>query len=76
MADREAKEEDAILIRTDQKMANQKDPLQMVTEIMPSEMIEGNKDISDADKRGTSKGTAWQKMSICIRRKQQNKMLT
>ncbi len=39
-------------------MANQKDLLQMVTEVMLPEMIEGNKDVSDTDKRGTSKETA------------------
>ena len=57
-------------------MANQKDPSQMVAEVMPPETIEVNKDVSDADKRGTSKGTAWQKTSICTKRKQQKKMLT
>ena len=41
----------------------------MITEVMPPEMIEGNKDVSDADKRDTSKGTAWQKISICTKRK-------
>jgi len=30
----------------------------MVIEVMPSEMIKVNKGISDAAKRGTSKGTA------------------
>ncbi len=55
-------------------MANQKDLLQMATEVMPPEMIKGNKDVSDADKRGTSKGTAWQKTSICTKRKKQKKM--
>ena len=39
-------------------MGNQKDSLQMVAEVMLSEIIEGNKDVSDADKRGTSKGIA------------------
>ena len=55
-------------------MANQKDPSQMIAKVMPSETIKGNKDVSDADKRGTSKGTAWQKTSICIKRKKQKKM--
>ena len=41
----------------------------MVTEVMPPEMIEGNKDVSDVGKKGISKGTAWQKTSICIKRK-------
>jgi len=40
-------------------MANQKDPSQMVIGVILSEMTEGNKDVSDAGKRGTSKGTAW-----------------
>src|SRR6266540_536676 len=57
----------------DQRMANQKDPSQIVTEVMLPEMIEGNKDVSNADKRSTSKGTAWQKMSICTKRKKQKK---
>ncbi len=30
----------------------------MVAEVMPPEMIEGNKDVSDADKRDISKETA------------------
>jgi len=58
LADGEAKGEDEILIGIDQKMANQKDPLQMVTEVIPPEMTERNKDVSDAGKRGISKGTA------------------
>ena len=69
MADGEAKREDEILIGIDQKMANQKDPSQTITEVMPPEMTEGNKDASDAGKRGISKGTAWQKTSICTERK-------
>jgi len=36
---------------------------------MPSEITEGSKDVSDANKRATLKGTAWQKTFICIRRK-------
>ena len=71
MADGGVKGEDEILIRIDQKMVNQKDPLQMVTEVMLPEMTEGNKDASDADKRGISKGTAWQRTSICTKRKKQ-----
>ena len=73
MKDGRAKGEDETLIEIDQRMANQKDPLQMIIEVMLSEMIEGNKDASDTDKRGTSKGTAWQKTSICIKRKKQKK---
>ncbi len=69
MADGGAKGENETLIEIDQKMANQKDPSQMVTEVMPPEMIGENKDVSDADKKGTSKGTAWQKMYICTKRK-------
>ncbi len=69
----EVKEEDETLIRIDQRMVNQKDPLQMVTGAMLSEIIEGNKDVSDADKRGISKETAWQKMSTCTKRKKQKK---
>ena len=71
MADGEAKGEDEILIGTDQKMVNRKDLLQMVAEVMPPEMIEGNKDVSDADKRDTSKETAWQKMFTCIEKKKE-----
>ena len=75
MTDGEVKRENEILIGTDQRMVNQKDPLQMVTGAMLSEIIEGNKDVSDADKRGISKETAWQKMSICIKKKKWKKML-
>ena len=74
MADGGVKGEGEILIGIDQRMASQKDPLQMVTEVMLPETIEGNKDVSDVDKRGILKGTAWQKMSICTRKKQQKKM--
>ncbi len=59
MADGGVKGEDEIPIGIDQRIANQKDPSQMVAEVMPPEMIEGNKDVSDANKRGISKGTAW-----------------
>ncbi len=55
-------------------MINQKDPSQKVTEVISPEMIERNKDISDVDKRGISKGTAWQRTSICTKRKKQKKM--
>ena len=74
MADGGVKGEGKTQIRIDQRMANQKDPSQMVTEVMPPEMIEGNKDVSDVNKKGTSKGTAWQKISICTKRKKQKKM--
>ncbi len=74
MTDRGAKEENEILIKIDQKMINQKDSSQMVTEVMPPEMTERNKDVSDVGKRDTSKGTAWQKMSTCTKRKKQKKM--
>ena len=73
MADGGVKGEDEIPIRIDQRIANQKDPSQMVIGVMLSKMIEGNKDVSDAGKRDTSKGTAWQKMSICTKRKKQKK---
>ncbi len=58
MTDGEAKGEDETLIGIDQRMVNQKDSLQMETEVMPLGTTEVNKDVSDADKRGTSKGTA------------------
>ncbi len=74
MTNRRAKGKDEILIEIDQRIANQKDPTQMATEVMPPEMIEGNKDVSDVDKRGTLKETAWQKTSICTKRKKQKKM--
>jgi len=73
LADGRAKGKGEILIRTDQRIANQKDPSQMVTEVIQLKTIEGSKDVSDADKRSTSKGTAWQKMSICTKRKKQKK---
>jgi len=38
------------------------------------EIIEENKDASDAAKRAISKETVWQKMSIYIIRKKQKKM--
>ena len=40
-------------------MANQKDSSQMVAEVMSPEITEENKDVSDVNKRGISKGTAW-----------------
>ena len=73
MADKEAKEEGETPIGIDQRMVNQKDPSQMIIEVILPEMIEVNRDISDATKRVISKGTAWQKMSICIKRKKQKK---
>ncbi len=74
LVDGEVKEKDGTLIGIGRKMVNLKDPLQMVIEATPQETIEVNKDASDVDKRGTLKGTAWQKMSICTRRKQRKKM--
>ena len=47
----------------------------MVIEVMSPEMIEVNKDALDVAKRDTSKETAWQKISICTKRKKQKKML-
>ncbi len=73
MADGGIKGEDETLTRIDQRIANRKDPSWMVVEVMLPETIEGNKDISDVNKRDTSKGTAWQKMSICTKRKKQKK---
>ncbi len=70
MVDGEAKGEEETLIRIDQRIVNQKDPLQMGTEVTSLEMIEENRDVSDVDKRDTSKRTAWQKTSICTKRKQ------
>jgi len=69
LADGGAKGKDETPIGIDQRMTNQKDPTQMVAGVMLSETIERNKDVSDADKRGTSKGTVWQKMFICTKRK-------
>ena len=43
MTNRRAKGKDEILIEIDQRIANQKDPTQMATEVMPPEMIEGTK---------------------------------
>ena len=74
MADEGVKGKDEILIEIDQRMVNQKDPLQMIIEVMPSEMIEVNKDVSDVIKKDTSKETAWQKIFICIKKKKQMKM--
>ncbi len=39
-------------------MVNQKDPLQIIIEIMPPEMIEVNKDALDMTKRDTLKEIA------------------
>src|SRR6266540_31908 len=75
LADGEVKGEDETLIEIGRRMVNRKDPLQIVTEVTLLGMTEVNKDVLDADKRGTLKGTAWQKMSIYTRRKHQKKML-
>ncbi len=58
MADGETKGKDEIPIGTDQRRVNQKDPSQMVIEVMSPETTEGNKGALDVDKRVTSKGTA------------------
>ncbi len=76
MADGEAKGKDKTLIGIDQRMVNQKDPSQMIIEVMQAEMIEENRDVSDMTKRSISKGIAWQKTSIYIMRKRAMKMLT
>ena len=75
MADEEAKGKDRILIKIDQRMVNQKDPLQIVIEVMLSEIIEGNRDASDMVKRVILRETAWQKTSICTMRRKMMKML-
>ncbi len=69
MADGEIKGKDETLTGIDQKMVNQKDLSQIVIEIMLSEMIEVNKDALDMTKRDTLKEIAWQKISICTKRK-------
>ena len=74
LVDGEVKEKDGTLIGIGRKMVNLKDPLQMVIEVTLLETTEENKDASDVDKRGTLKGTAWQKTSTCTRRKQRKKM--
>ncbi len=57
-------------------MINQKGPIRMEIGVMLLEMIEVNKDASDAVKRDISKETAWQKMFTCITRRRVMKMLT
>jgi len=69
LTDGEAKGRDETLTEIDKKMVNQKDLSQIVTEVMLSEMIEMNKDVLDVAKKAISKETAWQKMSICTKRK-------
>jgi len=76
LADGKAKGKDETLIRIDQRIVNQKDPLQMIIEVISPEMIEVNKGISDTAKRDISKETVWQKTSICTMRKRIMKMLT
>ncbi len=73
LVDGGVKGEDETPIGIDQRMVNQKDPSQMVIGVMLPEMTEGNKDVSDADKRDILKGTAWQKTSICTKRKKKKK---
>jgi len=55
LADGKAKGKDEILTEIDQRMVNQKDPSQMVIEIMLPEMIKVNKSTLDMIKRDTSK---------------------
>ncbi len=57
MIDGKAKGKDKILTGIDQRMVNQRGLLQIEIEVMPSEMIEGNRDVSDVVKRDTSKKT-------------------
>ena len=73
MADGGAKGEDEILIEIDQRMASQKDPSQMVTKIMSSEMIEENKDVSDAVKRALQKGLHGRKRPYVLRGRNRRK---
>ena len=76
MAGGEVKEKDEILIGIEQRMVNQKDLSQIEIEVILPEMIEVNKNVSDMVKRDTSKGTAWQKTSICTKKKKMTKTLT
>ena len=76
MADRETKGKDKTLTKIDQRMINQRGFSQMKIEVMSPEMIEENKGISDVNKRCTSKEIAWQKTSICTKRKGWKKILT
>ena len=69
MADEEAKGKDEILTGIDQRMINQKDPLQMGIGVILPGMIEENKGVLDVTKRDTLKEIAWQKTSICTKRK-------
>ena len=57
MANGEVKGKDETPTGINQRMVNQKDPSQMVIEVMQSEMIEENKDASDVVKRNTLKET-------------------
>ena len=50
-------------------MVNQRGLSQMKIEVMLPEMIGENKGVLDAAKRGISKEIAWQKTSICTKRK-------
>jgi len=69
------KEKNKTLIGIDQRMVNQKDLSQIEIEVIPPEMIEANKGVSDAAKRSISKEIVWQKISICTMRKKMTKML-
>jgi len=74
LADREAKGRDETQTGINQRMINQRGLLQIAIEVMLPEMIGENKGVLDAAKRGSSKEIAWQKTSICTKRKKQEKM--
>ena len=54
-------------------MVNQEDFLLKIKEVMPSEMIEENKDALDMAKKNISKETVWQKMFTYTKKKKQMK---
>ncbi len=58
LADEKVRERGETQIETDQRMVNQKDPLQIVIEVMQSEMTKENKGASDVIKRVTLKEIA------------------
>ncbi len=59
MIDREVKKRAKTLTGIGQRMVNQEDPSSKTREVMPPEMIEESKDVSDVAKRATLKETAW-----------------
>ncbi len=73
MANEGAKGKDETLIGIDQRMVNQKDPSQMVIEVMLPETIEGNKDVSNADKRAFQKGLHSRKCPYILRGRSRRK---